>query len=502
MAGFRSSAPLLVTLLLITSPILAGCLTPAAAPTTTGPSDRAAPPEGAPTGGIAHLAVPAGATPTGEALLGADASGQGSNASGVVGASRYTGSRSFEPTLGVDAEGRVFFGSYKPGLPYFGLLRRSDDQGKTWKDVTPNLAGVVSLPPNSNDPYVHVDPDTDRIFLSDLQALQCSTLSFSDDAGATWTHNPVGCGHPVTAPIHDHQTVFTARPRTVTPVGYPNVVYYCVNRQVETACATSLNGGLSFGPLRPLVIEGITNAGETGVICIGGHTAHGTSGPDGTAYLPTGQCESFPIVAITKDDGLTWTVVRITKDVRVYGHEVAFAVDEAGNAYAFWIGKDDHLPYLAVSKDGGYTWGKPLMVAPPGVGTADFPTIAAGADGRIAFAYYGTAAAKPYADMGPEDTWNTYIGITTDALAATPTIITVTANDPADPVARGVCGGTRCNNAVGDFIDIVIDGEGRPWAAFVDACVAACVTGAALNDGNAGFAGTLAAMVGKSAVPT
>lgn len=409
-----------------------------------------------------------------------------------VGLQRTSPMESFEPTIGVTSDGAVFLSTFQYHLPTgISLLQRTTDGGLTWEDVTP-MIGPVTFPPQSNDPYVHVDPDTDRIFLSDLQALVCSTLSFSDDGGNSWTPSPLGCGLPGGG--QDHQTIFTAKPRTLTTVDYPNLVYYCINRVADSSCATSVNGGLSFGPLRPLVFNGAELCSDPSPEnpfpnIAGGLHAHGAAAPDGTAYVPKGHC-GYPRVAITQDDGLTWDVVTISATVPSAGHEVPFAVDEAGHAYAMWISSDE-LPYLAVSEDGGRTWNEPIMVAPPGVKSARWPTIAAGADGRVAMAYYGTTFDLEEAKDG-EITWNGYLTVLTDALSESPVIASATINDPADPLARGQCSG-RCDG-VGDFIDVVIDVEGRPWAAFVDVCNEDCVTGKADgNRGAFGVAGTLAA---------
>ncbi len=400
-----------------------------------------------------------------------------------VGIARLSPMESFEPTLGVTSDGAVFLSSFDPSLPTgWGLVARSTDQGQTWTDVTPKLAGDVTFPPQSNDPYVHVDQDTDRIFVSDLQALVCSTLSWSDDGGGSWTNNPIGCGHPFG--VHDHQTVFTSTPRTMDTVGYPNLVYYCINRVADTACATSLDGGQTFGPLRAGVFSG---ADPNEGIC-GGLTAHGVSGPDGRVYLPRSYCGT-PTVAVTEDDGLTWEAKVISDTVPAARHDVEVAVDDAGNVYALWM-SDDDLPYLAVSTDHGDTWTTPAMVAPPNVERGVFPAISAGADGRIAFTLVGTNDTRTWDEMDNTTTWNGYITVMTDATSPDPVLVTSPVNAPSDPLARGACNDDNRCDGMGDFNDIVIDQDGRPWAAYVDVCHDACT----VEDGNdepRGMVGTL-----------
>jgi hypothetical protein len=403
-----------------------------------------------------------------------------------VGVARYLGAGAFEPTLGRDKTGALFYSAYNYENTEDGDVFISLDHGHTWKEVTPAIAGE-QFPPMSFDNYVYVDVDTGRVYSVDLFALLCSTLSYTDDQARSWITNPIGCGHPVG--VHDHQTVWTSKPRQTPTIGYSKLVHYCVNRIVDTACAKSIDGGLTFGPLRPLVFHEVGPAPPRQPC--GGLTAHGTDAPDGTIYLPKGDC-GVPVVAISQDDGHSWRVSVISADVRVRGHEVAFAVDEAGNAYAFWIG-EDLKPYLAASADGGWTWNPAVMVAPPEVGTADFPTLAAGSDGRVVAAYYGTAAEKSYSSMRPDDVWHGYLTVITDALSEAPHLATVTVNPVTDPLARGGCGGSRCDG-VGDFIDVIIDHEGRPWAAFVDVCNKACAeVDGTTNVGVEGLVGTLAA---------
>ena len=68
----------------------------------------------------------------------------------------------------------------------------TSNDGKSWKDVTPNLGGVGTHV-LSMDPYIHIDEATQRIFNIDL-TVACSILSFTDDRGKSWTTNPLACG--------------------------------------------------------------------------------------------------------------------------------------------------------------------------------------------------------------------------------------------------------------------------------------------------------------------
>ena len=482
MMGMRS----LLALLLAASAALAGCL---ATPGDLAPSatlDGVLTPG---TEGVFHSL-------SGEVLAVADRV--------VASGGQYSlGLSATEPTVGVTKDGAVFMTAFaRDGATgrSFPTIARSMDKGQTFEVVGPRLPTGDGLPPVTNDPYVYVDPATDRVYMLDLIGTVCSVLSWSDDQGASWTTNPLACGTPF---VNDHQTMVAAKPRAMPLTLYDSVVYYCVNRVADTSCATSLDGGLTFTPLRT-VFTGVP-ASDPADLC-GGLSGHVKAGPDGKVYLPRSYCGPAT-VAITEDDGLTWTHHVIDTEHLVEGHEVSIAVDEANNVYAVWT--SGGRIWFSSSTDGGHTWAPARDVTAPGVTATMFNTIAAAGEGKVAFAYVGSTVEGGYegkdtgyggvvgdilGEPAPAEwqgaTWNAYLGVILDATSEDAVVQTVTANDPADPVARGLCGRTRCNG-MNDFIDVVIDAEGRPWAAFVDVCTQECVTDDKVwSDRAVGFVGT------------
>lgn len=385
----------------------------------------------------------------------------------ALGAYNSIGHGTFEPNIGVTSTGALFFTSLHrdlmSGTPDQGThIIRSLDGGLNWTDVGPFLGPLgISRIPNSNDPFLYVDPITDRIYKFDM----CLTLSgfcveFSDDDGATWLAYLVATGEQ---PALDHQSMAAAPPREpMTTVGYPNVLVFCVNRGPQGGqvggpwCSTSVDGGIAWTPLVPGWEQGKPP-------CVGLH-GHVHGSRMGYFYRGNPACGGHPAVYRSGDGGFTWTEHILNMTTGSMFHEIDVATDEAGNVYAMWIG-DDGLPYVAISQDLGVTWGNATMVAPAGVTATGFLSIAAGAEGRYVAAYIGTDVEDGYDGDQDDAKWSGYLSMATAALAPMPLITTVAVNDPDDPLAEGACGNIRCGG-FGDFIDVTIDPSGRPYAAF------------------------------------
>src|SRR4051812_33498042 len=163
-------------------------------------------------------------------------------------AARAIGAASGEPTIGVDRRGAVYFpadnfDSADGALAHTTLLR-STDQGASWQDVSPRIAGQPTHQ-KSLDTYLFVDKHYGRIFHMDLLG-GATQLSMSDDQGATWTESVASA-----AGFNDHETLTTGVvPKlsglTTSDPAFPKVVYYCANTVAAVTCSRSLDGGRTF----------------------------------------------------------------------------------------------------------------------------------------------------------------------------------------------------------------------------------------------------------------
>jgi len=335
----------------------------------------------------------------------------------------------------------------------------------TWSNVSPNgdngcaAGGALSL-----DPILFTDHTTGRTIASQLigvTSLTCTT----DDDGATWAPS-MGGGIPSGI---DHQSI-GGGPYAPVLAGalptYPNIVYYCSQDIATAFCATSRDGGTTFG-------AGVPTFGL--LECSGIH-GHLKVGADGSAYLPNKSCGGNQGVAVSRDNGLTWTVHRVPGTTPA-DNDPSVAIGTHNTVYFGYVGGDGK-PGVAVSRDHGATWTDRQIVGGEfGIQNAVFPAMVAGDDDRAAFAWIGTPTAGDHQDIATfKGEWHLYVTTTYDGGATWHT----TDATPNDPVQRGtICtAGTTCGSDRNllDFIDMAIDKGGRIEVGYADGCIGACVT--------------------------
>jgi hypothetical protein len=394
----------------------------------------------------------------------------------VVPCGTETGFYTGETGIQVTPAGTVWFSA----ADWEWALARSDDGGDSFSrfrvpgpQAFPGCGiGTTAVTPcgtsqqekynTVGDAYIMVDRDTGRTFWSKTYGYAaCSSLNFSDDGEIWEAVTRFAC------PGGDYGKMAAGPPPAdgAKPVGYPNVVYECVNMPAPTfvvgparGCYVSLDGGntWNFGgapsapsPLAP----GCLHFQEPPVV-----------GRDGTVYQPLGCANNVVMVAMSDDETQTWTYASVptgdsgaTTGV-IGGTGVSAAVDDAGNLYVIWPGEGRKV-YLAISKDKGATWSAPLMVSAPGVTPASPPAqITAREPGHIAIAYYG----HPTGADGTKR--NGYLTESRNAAAAQPVFESAQLNDTDAPLYFPTDGGTLPRN---DYLGVTIGPDGTPWTALV-----------------------------------
>jgi hypothetical protein len=375
-----------------------------------------------------------------------------------------------EPNIGITSDGALFVSSDGSGLGSNDAeVLRSRDGGVSWEMVQSHtMPGVV------HDPMLWVDTETDRVYSAPMEpGPTCAVLYWSDDRGDTWdAADSAVCNLPEL----DHQKLATGRPgpaaNAAAGAAWPTVAYLCYNAVATTNCAVSYDGGRSWpvnGPVQannPGRLAGGPDLDGT-TDCRSGMNGHPAVAPDGTvAFARTEDNCPRPLVALSRDSGLTWETRAGPDSPHPLGMdpEVAFTTD--GVLYMLFEDARSHS-MLGRSPDLGRTW-RLVDVTPPGIGSAAFNALAAGSPGRLAIAFLGSNATGGPTGVPAQATWDLYILTTEDAGDASPAFVSYRVTD--DPVERGpIWDDSRRSNLL-DFIDGAIAPDGSFHVAYTDGC--------------------------------
>jgi hypothetical protein len=289
-------------------------------------------------------------------------------------------------------------------------------------------------------------------------------MEFSDNDGNTWLPSQ---GGGINSGV-DHQTVGGGpfAPNGLGALtGYPHAVYYCSQDIADASCALSRDGGVTFGPAVPIY----------NLLTCGGLHGHVKVSSDGVVYVPNKSCGGNQALAVSSDNGLTWTVRK--NPLSTAGNtDPSVGIGANGTVYLGYHAADGHAR-IAVSHNRGVTWESDQDVgAQLGLQNIVFPAVVAGDDNRAAFAFLGTTSGGNYQDAANfHGVWHLYVSTTYDGGTSWKTVDVT----PNDPVQRGsICtAGTTCGSDRNllDFMDVTIDKQGRILVGFADGCVGACV---------------------------
>lgn len=343
-----------------------------------------------------------------------------------------------EPSLGVTSDGTLFTNA-APGTVY-----RSTDGGENWTQVGQPVDPVPDF-----DPDLAVDGD-DRIWF-DVLYLACNAVSVSEDDGETWSEpNPAACP----APGGDRQYVI--------PTGDCEAfIYYHQLPTLYQMASRTIDCGRTWVPTGPVETPdhhfladegsgwgggGFYNEAEDSVHLTFSWFRDGLAGSGGWS----------PTLARTADDGLTWDIVHVAEPE---GEPMGLSLvvgdaDRAGNVYIAWaeLREDGEVAVrVAASTDDGSTFHDPVRLDATDTSKV-FPAITAGAEGRIAVAWYEANRTGHPNEVDEDAAWNVTLATIADAASPDPTVDRVQLSP--DVVRRGPI----CPNGAGcaenrEFLD-------------------------------------------------
>jgi hypothetical protein len=268
----------------------------------------------------------------------------------------------------------------------------SKDDGKTWQRDDFSGTGFATNPSQNqgfSDPDLTVD-EGGRIYNTGID-LANDALFSTNDGGYTWDRGTAQC--------HDGDRPWLAG-----------------GKKDEVFLATNTNLG---DPAHQIFQS--TDGGNT---CPATGIPNGGTTADGWDYTGNGKLlydhhngKLIEPVTFTKSGGLTglgtatWTRGQPTFDkpvmaaqTSVFAHWPSMAIDSADNVYLVWdtdprapnttggcSGAKTELPnaiQMAVSKDFGKTWSKPIDIAKPAGKKVYWPWVAAGDNGKVSVVWY------------------------------------------------------------------------------------------------------------------
>ena len=250
-----------------------------------------------------------------------------------------------------------------------------------------------------------------RMNESDFDYVDDPTVAITDDGhvGVAWAdqrrqniffqmYMPDGqarSSQPVN--VSSHPGIFSWLPRLVIPPGDAQRIYVLWQEIVfsggshggEIFFARSTDGGATFSnPINLSNSQAGDGKGRLSARRWDNGSLDLAQGPEGHLYAAWTEYEGRLWVSRSTDGGASFAApVHVAGDGHRAARAPALAVDGYGNVHLAWtIGEDAAADiHVATSRDGGRSFGEPLIV--PSAGHADAPGIAADSRGRLHLVY-------------------------------------------------------------------------------------------------------------------
>lgn len=388
-----------------------------------------------------------------------------------------------EPSLVQAPDGTMYISTPRAiGGTKSSPVWKSTDYGATWSNpIFPvsTVPGGEAL--SGGDTEMAVDANN-TLYEGDLW-LGNDSMFITSDQGKTWTSSPVShdvvddrewlvynpkdnalygwydgskgglevIRAPLDTPLGSKGALFAPQETVAVPARPVCAVLVCLNVQTD-AIPNEVNG-----------VPIIERQESPGIPAVDSRT--------GTVYFPFGyQVAGRGIGIAETTDGLNFkydyvpgaghgAIEDVDNDFPVA------AVDSSGTLYVAWVedksGNDNaYHVYLSSKKQGG-NWVGPVDVSGAVSKTAVFPTMAAGADGRVVLGWYGTDVAGNNNDKNAmaNASWNVYVAESTNADSASPTFDQLENVDPnfhTGTISTGGLGGAADRSLL-DFFTVGID---------------------------------------------
>ncbi|MFL6018577.1 MAG: hypothetical protein ACJ74V_13695 [Gaiellaceae bacterium] len=441
----------------------------------------------------------------------------------------------FEVDLRLDPSNasRIYMSAPDSASADSSFIWRSLDGGRTFKWVpgAAPLGGKVTTCHGGGDTELGVDSQG-RLYFNDLTLANFS-VARSDDQGRTFTCSNTGVPDTIVDrqwyAIDGDPAAGGSLYLTNDEVG--NGAVQCGNTTQNNtlvmyrspAAGAGATAGLAFGPPNHITLpgtcdEGIMGNNEVSPVA----TMTGLNGAtlatavkhvyvihdDGSlSKIRIARCFPVafgaPLANVSDPSGLNCVdlpVADLGTDARTGGNFPSLAIDRAGNLYAVW----EQAPYDPVaqkagdsvlmysySTDEGNHWSAPVQIPTPGLANNVFAWAAAGDDGRVDIAWYGTpthvdlvnGGANACPNGGPDSVdgfWSVYFTQTLNGHSSAVTFGTpVVASE--HPIRHGSiqtilgnqCGGvpnnqTATNRTLGDFFQLRIGSSGEAQISYAD----------------------------------